>query len=350
MRMLIDVTMLLLLLGLLGTYAAPGESGPTHDAGEDGHDEEVGTENKPAHHWSYVGHSGVDHWGDLYPSCGMKRQSPINFRPKQTKYQAELDHNIYLLHPPRQDDDRTIMVNNGHSVSVQVVQEVYAAGGGLGDSFKVAGFHFHWGSVNSKGSEHVVAGKAYPLEMHIVTYDTSRYANIGQAVTGNDSLAVLGVFFEVVKEDNPYLEEMIHHLPEVVEPDLTSPVSIPHMYLWQLLPSNTHHFYRYYGSLTTPGCFESVVWTVFTTPQTISQKQMNEFRKLHKSSDDPEFEHQYMVDNFRPPQPLNGRIVYRSYMDLPQQKTNVVAGKGALINMSTVTMVTALLMSFLVHW
>ena len=33
--------------------------------------------------------------------------------------------------------------------------------------------------------------------MHIVTYDTSRYATLGEAVTGDDSLAVLGVMFEV---------------------------------------------------------------------------------------------------------------------------------------------------------
>ena len=40
------------------------------------------------------------------------------------------------------------------------------------------------------------------------------------------------------------------------------------------LPSNRDEFYRYEGSLTTPKCQETVVWTVFTNPIQISQKQV----------------------------------------------------------------------------
>ena len=44
--------------------------------------------------------------------------------------------------------------------------------------------------------------------------------------------------------------------------------------LKSLLPKNTKDYYRYEGSLTTPPCFESVVWTVFEETQTISEKQV----------------------------------------------------------------------------
>lgn len=45
--------------------------------------------------------------------------------------------------------------------------------------------------------------------------------------------------------------------------------------LQNLLPqSNLRSFYRYNGSLTTPGCNEVVVWTVFTQPIYVSETQV----------------------------------------------------------------------------
>ena len=43
--------------------------------------------------------------------------------------------------------------------------DVYINGGDLGKVFKVHGLHFHWGEDNTKGSEHRVNGKMYPLEV-----------------------------------------------------------------------------------------------------------------------------------------------------------------------------------------
>ena len=34
-------------------------------------------------------------------------------------------------------------------------------------------------------------------------------------------------------------------------------------------------YYRYSGSLTTPPCYESVIWTVFENPIPISSSQVN---------------------------------------------------------------------------
>ena len=45
--------------------------------------------------------------------------------------------------------------------------------------------------------------------------------------------------------------------------------------LKELLPHTTSSFYRYFGSLTTPGCQEIVTWTIFHTPVVISESQVH---------------------------------------------------------------------------
>ena len=52
---------------------------------------------------------------------------------------------------------------------------------------------------------------------------------------------------------------------------------IDHVPLQDLLPSDLTQFWRYSGSLTTPPCFESVVWTVFKKPVELSHDQVNVF-------------------------------------------------------------------------
>ena len=42
----------------------------------------------------------------------------------------------------------------------------------------------------------------------------------------------------------------------------------------RLFPRDTETFYRYQGSLTTPPCSESVVWTLFREPIEISEDQV----------------------------------------------------------------------------
>jgi carbonic anhydrase len=44
--------------------------------------------------------------------------------------------------------------------------------------------------------------------------------------------------------------------------------------LQDLLPLELNYFYRYDGSLTTPNCDESVVWTVLVEPLPIGGQQV----------------------------------------------------------------------------
>ena len=59
----------------------------------------------------------------------------------------------------------------------------------------------------------------------------------------------------------------------------------------------------YDGGLTTPTCNEVVKWINLMTPLKISSAQLKLFRTLIDGKD------KNIVDNFRSPQPLNGRTV-----------------------------------------
>ena len=75
------------------------------------------------------------------------------------------------------------------------------------------------------------------------------------------NLAVLGIFFQIQDEDNEKLKPLIDAVKGVPEPN--NEKEIKAMELKDFLPRNTDQFYRYEGSLTTPGCDEIVTWTVF---------------------------------------------------------------------------------------
>lgn len=51
-------------------------------------------------------------------------------------------------------------------------------------------------------------------------------------------------------------------------------MNISNIHVRSMLPENLSNFFRYEGSLTTPPCFESIIWTVFDTPITLSHNQV----------------------------------------------------------------------------
>jgi len=75
-----------------------------------------------------------------------------------------------------------------------------------------------------------------------------------------------------------------------------------------LIPLEAVNYYRYSGSLTVPGCTEAVTWNVVDSPIIeISRNQFAELQTILGSSGSP------VVTNSRPIQPLNSRIVGKSF-------------------------------------
>lgn len=76
-------------------------------------------------------------------------------------------------------------------------EKPYIAGGFLKGQYVAEGVHFHWGSSNSRGSEHLIHNKRYHGEMHIV-HRNRKYPNINEALKYSDGVAVLGILLKII--------------------------------------------------------------------------------------------------------------------------------------------------------
>ncbi|KAG7279357.1 LOW QUALITY PROTEIN: hypothetical protein CRUP_001265, partial [Coryphaenoides rupestris] len=195
--------------------------------------------------WCYPSQFSCDHqcntpesWNHAGSSCAGRAQSPVNVVTRKTVVDRDLSPFQFNNY---QQTFHSYLKNNGHSVQVPVSHVATVAGGDLETGYKAVQFHLHWGKDGGPGSEHTIDGEQYPMEKI---------------------------------------------------PHTNNNVTLPPISLDQLIPNrhNLTNYYRYKGSLTTPGCHES----------------LQAFSKLHFHNGKP------MVANFRPTQPLNGRVVYRS--------------------------------------
>ncbi|XP_034744986.1 carbonic anhydrase 4-like isoform X2 [Etheostoma cragini] len=241
-------------------------------------------------------------WGHANSNCDGHHQSPINIVTRKTlkdERLTPLEFNNY------QQIFRDSIKNNGHSVKVGVPHLSTISGGGLPTTYKAVQFHMHWGKQGGPGSEHTIDGEQYPMELHIV-HMKHHYTDLSTALADPEGVAVLGFFYERSNSANRKYDPIINTLRSITATN--SNTSLSSVSLAQLIPpeKNLTNFYRYKGSLTTPGCTEAVIWTVFENTIPLSMDQLRVFSELQFHNGKP------MVGNFRPVQPLNGRQVFRS--------------------------------------
>lgn len=289
-----SVVLLLLVVGSAGVLSLPA---PNVQLDESEPSAFVRRNSRAQHTtWDYV---GVSHWGVSFPVCSGQHQSPIDLASSKTVYDSTLQD--FVFEPVVNTHTWTIQ-NNGHSVTV-IADGLLVSGGSLGSTYRVAQFHWHWGSDDTHGSEHTVDGKAFPMELHVVCFNL-KYNDFASAVGNADGLAVLGFFYEVQHADNPQLNDITAALSHVVTAGASSS-EIHKMDITRLMPitSYYYYYYRYQGSLTTPGCDEVVTWSIFAHTIPISHSQLAAFRRLRDAQGAP------LVNNYRAVQNLNDRII-----------------------------------------
>ncbi|XP_076106506.1 carbonic anhydrase 2-like isoform X2 [Mytilus galloprovincialis] len=256
--------------------------------------------------WGYSSPYGPSNWTTLHgnEACDRRAQSPIDIPDAMN---AQYDEGLvpFAVMGFEKKTNQLKLVNNGHTAQLNILGDLTVSGGGLSGTFKTAQLHFHWGSSSIKGSEHLRNTKAFPLEMHIVNFN-SKYDSLGAAANKPDGLAVLGFWFKVVAEDNKMFARLVSNLTSIQNAD--AEVDVTDVLVSDLIIPKLDKYYRYKGSLTTPPCYESVTWTMFEQTIPISESQLRQFRNLKEKMPSHK-----IVNNFRPVQMLNGRRVSRSF-------------------------------------
>ncbi|XP_076246296.1 putative carbonic anhydrase 3 isoform X2 [Calliopsis andreniformis] len=242
--------------------------------------------------WTYSGEHGPAHWPGLC-TTGSK-QSPINIVTENT-----VKINLGALKFVRYDFAFPGKVtNNGHSVQIQLTDApIQLKGGNLSSVYVLEQMHFHW------PAEHTVDNNRDVLELHFVHYNI-KYDNASVASQHENGIAVVSTLFELGNEDNLDIKPVLEATELVSKWTNTNAVTMKSKVIpYYFLPKDHTAYYRYYGSLTTPGCQESVTWSIFTNKLTISKQQLNIFENIGTSGGILSF-------NYRPIQPLGKRKVY----------------------------------------
>lgn len=252
--------------------------------------------------WGYGTDDGPDKWNKLFTIADGYRQSPIDIVSSQAAYDENLTSTPLKM--TYSDEKELAITNTGHSVSAKIKEVSELSGGPLKNKFRLEQFHLHWGSKDERGSEHTIDGAQYPSELHLVHWNCEKYGSFADAVDKSDGLSVVGVMIKIGKE-HPGFKVLSGNLTNVQESG--SNFSIKSAFNPKcLLPENTHNYWTYLGSLTTPPLFETVEWIVLQDPIEFSKEQIERLRSLKFESGSA------MQDNFRPPCPMKGRPLRKS--------------------------------------
>ncbi|XP_037689688.1 carbonic anhydrase 12 [Choloepus didactylus] len=261
--------------------------------------------------WTYFGPDGEKSWSKKYPSCGGLLQSPIDLHGDILQYDASLAP-LKFQGYNTSADEQFVLTNNGHSVTLSLSPDMYIQG--LQSRYRATQLHLHWGNEKDPhGSEHTVGGKHFAAELHIVHYNSDLYTDASTASNKSDGLAVLAVLIEMGSFSSSY-DKIFSHLQEVKYKG--QEVHIPGFNIEELLPEKPEEYYRYKGSLTTPPCHPTVLWTVFRKPVQISPDQLRALETDLYCTRVGDPSPRELVNNFRQVQKFDERLVYVSFQQV----------------------------------
>lgn len=163
---------------------------------------------------------------------------------------------------------------------------VYFSGAGLAYKYQFEALYIRFGASNeAPGSEHQLNSRSFPAELQLLAFNCDLYKSFHEASTRPLGLMAISVLIDhnnnkPPANDNqtstsvsPHLETLLSKASEQLTYRAAS-VALSGLNISALLP-DTREFVAYEGSLTFPGCHETVSWILMNKPLYVSQSQVS---------------------------------------------------------------------------
>lgn len=209
------------------------------------------------------GPSGQRNWCGECNTKSRKPQAPINIDTK-TAQESDLPKLVFNYSPTK-----LLTYENFYNLKVDYKKGDSSVKIGE-ESFSLVEFHFH------RPSEEAINNHRYAMVIHLVHQNA-----------GSGPIKVISVF---VKEGQPNLrtrrmvDTLIKHFPLATGAQDPQDATIGAIALLPPVGRNgLRGYYRYEGSLTTPGCDGGVTFYVLKTPVLFSAEQLAQFERRYPS-------------------------------------------------------------------
>ncbi|MCP9259218.1 Protein CBR-CAH-1 [Dirofilaria immitis] len=260
--------------------------------------------------WTYDNDlfGGPDFWGLLSKKWKMcakgKMQSPINIKTSSILFDPRLN-DIKI----DQVSTTAEMMNIGQMPRLRVLYDIHSSkinitGGPLRPyKYRLQRIDFHYSNdeetvINTLNDESIKT-------IQLITYNTDLYSNFTTALTLPRGIAAVSIIVLIDEHTNGELLKITESVEKV--PFRKRRITLHELKVWKLFPSLIDYV-TYEGSMTSPGCYETVTWIILNHPIHITRTNLNEWRKLQRTAI-KEKEPQYVAPNFRPLQPSHGRLI-----------------------------------------
>lgn len=153
--------------------------------------------------------------------------------------------------------------------------QILLSGAGLAYSYKFEALYLRFGLDSKSGSEHLIDTKSYAAELQLIAYNSVLYKTYAEALTKPHGLLAVAILIDVLPPPtqqqqqqqpnnrtsklNGPLESLLARLGDLKHRGAST--AVRGLNLSALLPEN-EYFITYDGSITTPGCHETVTWVV----------------------------------------------------------------------------------------